>query len=135
MKAHRVVLGGTLLLLALPLLAQSQESNEAEPETSGRVLCFQVEALFVRAQDQAAELKAAYDRTCSTPSATGDACREILRQQHGKELDRLRRYHRWGNALREDYGNMCGGALNETLKIIAEALGYVSAGPAPQAGA
>lgn len=51
MKTHRVVLGGTLLLLALPLLAQSQESDEAEPEASGRVPCFQVEALFVRAQD------------------------------------------------------------------------------------
>ena len=134
MKTPKVVLGG-ILLLALPLLAaQSQESDEAGPETPGRVLCFQVEALFVRTQDQAAELKAAYDRTCPTPSATGDACREMLRQQHGRELDRLRRYRRWGNALREDYGSMCGGALNETLKIIAEALDCVSAIQAPQAG-
>ncbi|MCZ0942082.1 MAG: hypothetical protein OXJ53_03390 [Gammaproteobacteria bacterium] len=133
MKKPAAVLGG-MLLLSLPLLVQSQEADGTEPEPAGKVLCFQVEALFVRAQDQAGELKAAYDRICPTPSATGDACRDMLRQQHGKELDRLRRYRRWGNALREDYGSMCGGALNETLKIIVEALDYVSASQARQAG-
>ena len=71
---------------------------------NGRVLRFQVEALFVRAQQQAEDLKAAYDRICQTPSETGATCRARLRQQHGKELERLERYRRWGKPLFQEYG-------------------------------
>ena len=120
-------MSGILLLLALPTMAQSQGTDGEEPELPGRVLCFQVEALFVRVRDQAGELKEDYDRMCTAPPAAGATCYEMLRQRHGKELDRLYRYRRWGNALRQEYGNMCGGALNDTLKIIVDTIDYVTA--------
>ena len=127
MRSLAAAMSGILLLLALPTMAQSQGTDGEEPELPGRVLCFQVEALFVRVRDQAERLEDDYHRICTAPPASGATCYEILRQSHGKELDRLYRYRRWGNALRQEYGNMCGGALNETLKIIVDALDYVTA--------
>ena len=126
MKTLTAALGGIFLLSALPALAQSQSANPPEPEPPGRVLCFQVEALFVRAQQQAEDLKSAYDRICRTPSESGATCSARLRQQHGKDLERLERYRRWGKPLYQEYGTMCGGALNETLRLIGEAIDYVN---------
>ena len=126
MKSLALAIGGTLILWAIPVLAQSQ-ANGTEPESPGTVLCFQVEAVFVRVQDQADELKDDYDRICATPPPTGETCFATLRQRHGEDLNRLYRYRRWGNALRQEYGNMCGGALNETMTTIVETLEYVSA--------
>ncbi|MYD13869.1 MAG: hypothetical protein F4X00_09650 [Gemmatimonadetes bacterium] len=125
MRITIAALCGILLLTALPVLAQSHEADEPEPP--GRVLCFQVEALLLRVQERAQELRDAYDAICATPSDTGATCRTRLRQQHRDDLDRLRRYRRWSNSLRREYGNMCGGALNETHTLIVETFDHVSA--------
>ena len=123
MKFSATAISAILLLSASPTLAQTQDS---EPEPSATMLCFQIEVVFVRALDQAEEVKEAYNRICSVPP--GDAtCYQTLRESHGDELNRLYRYRRWGNALRQEYGNMCGGALNDTLNSIVDTLDYVTA--------
>lgn len=128
------VLGGSLLLSTLfaPVHAQAQA---IEDESSSRLLCFQVEALLVRARQQARELRNAHDRICADPTATGEECLNALRRQEGGDLRRLHRYRYYGNQLRREYGDMCNSALNETLAVIVETLEHVGALSSSGAGA
>ena len=113
------------LLLALAVPVHAQEEVEAEP--AGRVLCFQVEGLFVRAREQAQDLRETYDRLCANPTAYAGDCFDELRRDRGhrSDLHRLYKYRQYGNRLRRKYGEMCGGALNETLDVITETIGYI----------
>lgn len=126
MKIITAVACGILILLALPASAQDAD-DEAEHDPAGRVLCFQVEGLFARARHQAHQLRAAYDRICSEPTATSEECFRELRRERKSDLSRIYRYRAYGNSLQREYGDMCGGALNDTLAVIGETLQHVGA--------